>query len=267
VAFNGMGRAEASMGVTLGDVDNNQTLDLFMTHVTSETNTLYTLEAGDLYNDSSSKCGTAAVDLPYTGWGCGMFDLDHDGDLDLAVANGRVAIGTVDPKSKQGEFWNRYAEPNLLFVNDGTGRFTDVSARGGRFCSRHEVTRGLALGDLDNDGDIDLVTNDLANRLRVFRSNASANAHHWLQVQAEVNGRAAIGAMLTLRSGEATYVRPLLRSYSYLASNDARVHFGLGDRESVDELTIRWPDGSVERFEVLAVDCLQVVRFGEGQRE
>ncbi len=168
VAFNGFGRVEASMGITIGDVDGDHTLDLFMTHVTSETNTLYTNDGDDMYSDSSARCGTAGVDLPYTGWGCGFFDMEHDGDLDLAVANGRVAIGTVAANSNHGNYWNRYAEPNLLFANDGQAKFSDVSDRSDTFGTRPEVTRGLAFGDLDNDGDLDLVTNDIANRLRIF---------------------------------------------------------------------------------------------------
>ena len=115
VAFNGFGRPEASMGVTLGDVDGNATLDLFMTHVTSETNTLYTHDGSDLYSDSSSTCGTAAVDLPFTGWGCGFVDLDNDGDLDLAVANGRVARERSIPMLNTGR--SGIATPNRTWCS------------------------------------------------------------------------------------------------------------------------------------------------------
>ncbi len=267
VAFNGFGRPEASMGVTLGDVDGDQTLDLFMTHVTSETNTLYTLEADDLYNDRSSKCGTAAVDLPFTGWGCGFADLDNDGDLDLAVANGRVAVGAVDPLSKHGRFWDRYAEQNLLFLNDSHGHFTNASEKAGTFASRPEITRGLAFGDLDNDGDVDLVTNDLANRLRIFRNNtigAGGSPHHWLEVLAMHGNRVDIGALIQLKTPDRSLVRPVLRSYSYLASNDPRVHFGLGKATHVERIDVRWSDGRKERFQIDGVDRQIVLHKGDG---
>ena len=269
VAFNGFGRPEASMGVTLGDVDGDQTLDLFMTHVTSETNTLYTLDGEDLYSDSSSKCGTAAVDLPFTGWGCGFVDLDHDGDLDLLVANGRVAIGPVDPLAQHGPFWNRYAEQNLLFLNAGQGRLENASHKAGTFASRPEITRGLAFGDLDNDGDVDLVTNDLANRLRIYRNTeigpTSKSTRHWLQVRALANGRTDIGALVTLRTQHHVLLRPVLRSYSYLASNDPRAHFGLGQDDQVQSIEIRWSDGSQEVFRVDGVDREIVLRQGQSQ--
>jgi hypothetical protein len=267
VAFNGFGRAEASMGVTLGDVNGDQTLDLFMTHVTSETNTLYTREGADLYNDSSSTCGTAAVDLPFTGWGCGFVDLDHDGDLDLAVANGRVARGSVDSTSKHGPFWDRYAEQNLVFLNQNDGRFENASDQAGTFASRSEITRGLAFGDLDNDGDVDLVTNDLANRLRVFRNNQiekKKNSNHWLQVRVLDGKRVDVGAVVKLSAADRVFVRPVLRSYSYLASNDPRAHFGLGTIDQITSLKVHWTDGSVEAYPIDGVDCEIVLRKGRG---
>jgi hypothetical protein len=269
VAFNGFGRVEASMGITIGDVDGDSTLDLFMTHVTSETNTLYTNDGDELFSDSSSRCGTAAVDLPYTGWGCGFFDMDHDGDLDLAVANGRVAIGTVSADSKHGEYWDRYAEPNLLFQNDGAGKFADVSQESDTFGKRPEVTRGLAFGDLDGDGDLDLVTNDIANRLRVFRNDAPQlppnRNNHWLAVRANTGRRTALGATVKLICKNQTFVRPVLRSYSYLASNDPRVHFGLGDVDTVDAIEVQWADGTSESFAAGAVNREITVEQGQGQ--
>ena len=268
-AFNGVGRPEASMGVTLGDVDRNGKLDLFMTHVTSETNTLYTLDDQEYFNDTSSQCGTAAVDLAFTGWGCGFLDLDHDGDLDLAVANGRVASGPVDPASKHSKFWNRYAEQNFLFLNDGSGKFENASRRAGTFASRPEVTRGMAFGDLDNDGDIDVVTNDLANRLRIFRNLTSERSvgnskSNWLQIRAEANGRVDIGAFVTVETADQRLVQPVLRSYSYLASNDPRTHFGLGEISEVKGASITWSDGMKEDFSVSSINQTVVLKKGDG---
>lgn len=266
VAFNGFGRVEASMGITIGDVDGDKTLDLFMTHVTSETNTLFTNDGDEMFSDSSARCGTAAVDLPYTGWGCGFFDLEHDGDLDLAVANGRVAIGTAAPDANHGKFWNRYAEPNLLFQNSGDGAFEDVSKLAGTFGSRSEVTRGLAFGDLDGDGDLDLVTNDIANRLRIFRNDAPAKTgqgNHWLAVRAMTGNRVAVGATVIVNCGKQTFIRPVLRSYSYLSSNDPRAHFGLGTKDQYESIEVRWPDGTAEQFPGGTVD--REIRLEQGQ--
>lgn len=263
-ALNGAGRVEASMGVTVGDVNSDGRFDLFMTHVASETNTLYTLGEGDFFSDSSSASGMAGVDLPYTGWGCGLLDMDHDGDLDLAVGNGRVAVGQPLPSARFGAYWNRYAEPNLLFRNEGEGRFANISDRAGGFTAKPGLTRGLAFGDLDNDGDIDMVSNGINNHLAIFRNDAPEADTHWLQARVLTGGRDALGAKVELLSDEATQVRYVLRSYSYLASNDPRVHFGLGTSASPGSLRVTWPDGAVEVFPVEGLDQTVTLKQGEG---
>ena len=264
-ALNGFGRVEASMGVTVGDVNNDGMFDLFMTHVASETNTLYTSAGGELFDDGSPAAGMASIDLPYTGWGCGLVDIDHDADLDLAIANGRVAVGPVLPTADLGPFWNRYAEPNLLFVNNGSSKFSNVSAETGAFFHRPGLTRGLAFGDIDNDGDVDLVSNSIDNRLTVYRNDAPGPSNHWLQLRLLAGPRDAIGARVRLHFGSKVQVRFMLRSYSYLASNDPRVHFGLGDAEQVDSLEVRWPDGQEETFQIEGVDRVITIRQGEGE--
>ncbi|QDT68842.1 ASPIC and UnbV [Planctomycetes bacterium MalM25] len=266
-ALNGAGRVEASMGVTVGDVNSDGRFDLFMTHVASETNTLYTLGEGDFFSDDSSASGMAGVDLPYTGWGCGLLDMDHDGDLDLAVGNGRVAVGPVLATAQLGPYWSRYAEPNLLFRNEGEGRFRDLSDQAGGFTAKPGLTRGLAFGDLDQDGDIDLVSNGIDNHLAIFRNDAPKAGAHWLQARVLTAGRDALGAKVELLSAGMTQVRYVLRSYSYLASNDPRVHFGLGDESSPEAFRVTWPDGAVEAFEVERVDQTVILRQGEGSSD
>ena len=267
-AFNADGRVEASMGLTAGDLDGDGRLDLFMTHLVSETNTFYsTREAFEgSYVDRSRATRMSAIDLPFTGWGCGFFDIDHDGDLDLAITNGRVARGPVWPGCKLSDFWSRYSEPNLLFRNEGDGQFADISKESGRFHGHIECTRGLAFGDLDNDGDLDLVTNSLGNLLHVYRNDAPAPDTHWLMVRALVGSRDAIGARITLTTEGRKQIGLVLPSYSYLSSNDPRAHFGLGSAEHVDQLEVLWPDATRETFKVPGVDQVIVVRQGQGDR-
>ncbi|MCZ6678919.1 MAG: ASPIC/UnbV domain-containing protein, partial [Candidatus Poribacteria bacterium] len=160
---------------------------------------------------------------------------------------------------------DRYAEPNLLFQNDGHRRFTDVSPLGGAFTARVEMSRGLAFGDIDNDGDIDLVVGNLSESPRVFRNDAPPPGTHWLLVRAVVGNRDAIGAEVTVVAGEKRIVRLVLPGYSYVCSNDPRVHFGLGNIEVIDAIEVTWPDGPRERFKAPGVDRELTVQKGTGE--
>jgi hypothetical protein len=271
-AFNAAGSVEANMGITIGDTRNAGQFDVYVTHITSETNTLWQNQGEGNFIDATATAGMAIVDRPFTGWGCGFFDYDNDGNLDLAVANGRVARGPARPEAAVGPFWNRYAEPNLLFRGDGTGKFADVSAKAGGLTRRLEVHRAMAFADFFDRGAVDVVIVNLDNTVRVIRNDATAAGgpgagHHWLGVLPMTGKRDAIGAKVTVTAGGRQRVGMSLRAYSYLASNDPRVHFGLGKVDKVDAIEVQWPSGSPrkERFDVAGVDRHVTVRQGEGK--
>ncbi len=264
VAVNRAGMPEASMGIAVGDVNADGLLDLFLTHLSRETNTLYLATPGWLYEDRTLEAGLERYGLAETGFGCGLFDYDHDGDLDLAVVNGRVSRGEARPGAALGSFWNLYAEPHFLLENDGRGFFVDASARAGSFASAIELRRGLAFGDLDDDGDVDLVTSTHDGGLRLFRNDAGGGGH-WLRVQALTRGRDALGARLELIAGGRRRVAAVLTTSSYQSSNDPRVHFGLGSAEGAEAIEVVWPDGMRERFAVESVDREIVLVQGRGQ--
>jgi hypothetical protein len=203
--------------------------------------------------------------LTHTGWGCGFGDFDNDGNLDLAIVNARVSRGPVDPSARLGNFWNAYADRNLLLRGDGSGRFANAADRGGDFTSQAECTHGLAFGDVDNDGRIDLVTNTLDNTLRLYHNVAPTGGNHWLLVRALTGKRDALGARLELRSGNRKWTRLILSAYSYLSSSDPRAHFGLGKTDHIDALEVIWPDGRREQFDVPEVDRQLTVRQGAGR--
>ena len=265
LAFNTHGKAEASMGITVGDANRDGELDLFMTHFFRETNTLYVASSFGIFSDATDSSGFAGIDLPFTGFGCGFFDFDHDADLDIALVNGRVMRGPVLPGANLGNFWNPYAEPNLLFENNGQGQFSDVGARGGKFTSQIEISRGLAFGDIDRDGDLDFVVGNIWGAPRVFRNDAPAPGTHWLSVRAMTGNRDAIGALVTVVAANMKFVRLALPAYSYLSSSDCKAHFGLGDIERIEAIEVVWPDGNKERFSVPGVDRVITVLQGEGE--
>lgn len=265
VAFNGAGLPEAGMGVAVGDIANDGRLALFISHIRGEKNTLYGVIEPGGYADHSAITGMASGGLGFTGWGCGFVDLDNRGVLDLVIANGRVARGPVHPRAALGNFWNAYAEPNRVMRNDGKGRFTDISGRGGDFTARIESTRGLALGDIDNDGRVDLVTNTLDNTLRVYRNISPTEGNHWLLVRALTGKRDALGARLEVVAGGRRWARLVQAAYSYCSSSDPRAHFGLGKVDRVEAIEVAWPDGKQERFEVPGVDRLVTLQQGKGR--
>ena len=192
VAYSGAGEPERGMGVATGDISSDGRLSLLITHIHNEKNTVYMPVGKGLYADKSAAAGMAAIDLPYTGWGCGFVDFDNDGNLDVAVVNGRVERGPVDPRAKCGKFWNAYAESNLLFHGDGHGHFTDLTPQGGDFTRHVECTRGVAFGDFDNNGRIGMVTNTLDNTMRLYRNTAPTGSNHWLSVRALTGKRDAL---------------------------------------------------------------------------
>jgi hypothetical protein len=265
VALNGAGATEANMGVAAGDIANTGNWDLFVTHLRGEKNTLFAATRPGAYQDRSATANLAVDSLPYTGWGCGFCDFDHDGDLDLALVNGRVKRHTPEPSARLGAFWNDYAETNLLFQNDGQGKFKNAPDHAGDFVREPRVSHALALGDLDNDGDVDLVADAADNSLRVYRNDAPRPQSHWLIVRPMIGRRDAYGAVVTvtLPSGRQLH-RVAHPTYSYVSSNDPRAHFGLGADDHFAGVTIRWPDGRREQFAGGKADRTIVVQQGSG---
>jgi len=267
VAVNRYGSPESSMGVAAGDMDNDGTLDLFMTHLVGQNNTLYAGRKGDLFADRTAGTSLADHDFGRTGFGCGFADFDHDGDLDLAVVNGRVYRGTEQvPGSLLGTFWNDYAEPNLLFENQGGGRFASINGNNEPFVQEVEVSRGLAFGDLDGDGDLDMVVSNNDQSLRLFRNESTTpDKNRWLAIRAMDGAVVALGAQVTLVASDVSRAGLLMASYSYLSSHQPLAHFGLGDW-TPDSVVVGWMDGSRERFPIENLDQVLTVVKGDGER-
>jgi enediyne biosynthesis protein E4 len=263
VGYNGSGMAEGSMGIAVGNVDGDDDIDLFVSHFMNESNTLYRNMGEFGFQDDTGPAALVIPSLPYTGFGTGFFDYDQDGDLDLAVANGRVIRATLLTGQKAPGYWDYYAEPNLVFENDGTGIFKNSSASFSEFTARIENSRGLVFGDIDNDGDIDILVTNEGGRARLYR-NVFVHPGNWLIVQAvdpEMN-RVAYGAKLRVKAGKKTLLRLVNPGYSFCSSNDPRVHFGLGSYSGDVSINIEWPDGSKE--DIAAVPLNQIVTIMKG---
>lgn len=263
LALNVYGTAEASMGVALGDLDGDLAPELFLTHIARETNTLYQEEGRGLFRDATLGSGLGAPSADFIGFGTAILDYDLDGDLDLLIVNGRVLRGP----QPADDHWTPYAEPNLLFENDGAGSFREVTGSCGSLCSVADVSRGLAVGDVDGDGDPDVLLSGGDGRVRLFRNLLDGGAH-WLGVRTLVapSGRDAHGAEVYVAFGERRLRRDISPVAGYLSSHDARVSFGLGSRDKVDDVRVRWPDGASESFGALPVDRWHVLARGAGRR-
>ncbi|HSF20310.1 MAG TPA: CRTAC1 family protein [Vicinamibacteria bacterium] len=263
VAINWMGEAEAGMGVDAGDFDGDGDEDLFLSHLTDETNTLYVNGGNGLFEDRTTPSGLGVVSLPYTGFGAGWLDYDNDGWLDLLVVNG--AVRRLDGRT--GSHENLFAQPNQLLRNSGVGRFEDVSGRAGEALSLSEVSRGAAFGDVDNDGDTDVlvVNNGGPARLLV---NEIGNGHHWvgLRLVGEQEHRDLLGARVDVVTTDGRHLwRRARADGSYASANDPRVLVGLGSSD-VRTVTVHWPDGGVEAWDRIPMGRYATLTRGRGRR-
>ncbi|HTU89467.1 MAG TPA: CRTAC1 family protein [Gemmataceae bacterium] len=266
LAFNNMGQAQAGMGIALGDVDGDGLFDIFVTHLTDETNTLWRQGPHGLFRDQTRFAELAETQTRGTGFGTILADFDCDGLLDLAVVNGRVADGSPVNEAVLGPYWSHFAERNHVWAGEAKGRFRDRSGSDRAFCGPGAVSRALVCGDLDNDGGLDLIVTTVAGPARLFR-NVAPQRGHWLSVRAldPALRRDAYGAAVTVRAGQRRWVRWLNPGQSYLGSNDPRAHFGLGAIERIDAIDINWPDGTRERFDGRPADQAIVLSRGQGR--
>ncbi|MHB1424270.1 MAG: CRTAC1 family protein [Gemmataceae bacterium] len=269
VAFNAEGQAQGNMGVAIGDVDGDLRFDLFITHLTEETHTLWRQTTPGLFQDRTAASGLASPRWRGTGFGTVMADFDHDGAPDLAVVNGRVMYGNVPyyveakGNTQSGPFWSHYADRNQLFLNDGKGGFLDFSPANDPFCGSPAVYRGLAYGDIDNDGAIDLLSTCIDGPARLFKNVAPKRGHSlMIRVFDPALKRDAYGAEVTVTAGARRWKSWLNPGSSFLCSNDPRVHFGLGPVEKVDRIEVQWPDGVREVFLGCAADQTIELRRG-----
>jgi hypothetical protein len=262
-AVDADGRPEASMGVDAADFDADGDLDLILSHLTGETHTLYRNEGGGVFRDVTVEVGLAEPTIEATGFGAAFLDADRDGWLDLLVVNG--AVRKLEALVRAGDPYP-LRQRNQIFRNLGRGRFADVSASAGEAFTLAEVGRGALFGDLDNDGDTDVVIANNQGPARLL-VNRSAPGRHWLglEVLAGSPPRHALGALVTLeRDGDSPRAARVATDGSYASARDPRVLFGLGDDPTPPRVRVRWPDGKVERFEGLAVDRYQTLMRGGG---
>ncbi|MGI8602051.1 MAG: CRTAC1 family protein [Verrucomicrobiales bacterium] len=272
IAYNAMGRPQANMGIAFSDIEGDGFIDLFVTHLTEEYHALYSQRPQGYFQDRTASTGLTGSHWHGTGFGTVFADFDHDGFPDLAVVNGRVRRSALVQPPPQvvetlGPFWSLYAEQNQIFWNEGTGRFRDVSPGNNAFCQTLHVGRGLAWGDLDGDGAVDLVTTSVAGSARIYR-NIAPKRGHWLLVRAiepRYGGRDALGAKITLVTTSKRWTNWIVPGSSYQCSSDSRAHFGLGAVDQLSAIEVTWPDGSSESFPGTAADRVVTVRRGQGK--
>jgi hypothetical protein len=261
-AVNASGHPEASMGIASGDFDVDGDEDLFVTNDLGETFVLYVNDGQGLFVDARVRAGVAAPTAAYTGFGTDWFDYDSDGWLDLFVANGAVQM---IPKLRGQP--RPYRMNNQLFRNTGAGRVVEIPSRtAGPDFMQTEVGRGAAFGDLDNDGDIDIVVTSNGGPVKLLLNQGAAK-HHWLQIRLEQGpgNRLAFGAFVGLhRTGRPPLWRRVKTDGSYLSASDSRLHFGLGTSPAITSLEVRWPDGVREGFPGPAANRLIILKRGAG---
>ncbi len=256
VAVSEDGSEQGNMGVAVGDYKNEGRLSLFVTNFAEEYNVLYR-NAGDYFTDESFRSASASASLPFVGWGTTFFDYDNDGWMDLVVVNGHVypQMANVKRGGSAG-----YRQRKLFYRNRRDGTFEEIGEAFGPEFTDQRVSRGLALGDLDNDGRLDLVINSLDGTPQLLH-NQVPSPGNWLLVKLEGRGKLTdgIGAVVRVKVGDLAMMRLVRSGSSYLSQDDMRQHFGLGSAAKADSVEVLWPDGTTTLVEGVAANQMLVV--------
>jgi enediyne biosynthesis protein E4 len=263
-ALDGGGREQAHMGVAVGDYDNDGRSDIHITNFADDFNVLYHNDNGRTFTDVSFRSGVAQVSIPFLGWGTDFLDYDNDGWLDLLVVNGHV-YPVVDSMP-----WNSsYAQRALLFRNLEGRRFEEVGAAAGEGLTIARVSRGSAIGDLDNDGGIDVVINNIDGAPTIARNIGGGSAGHWLTVRLvgdpqQKCPRDAIGSVVFVTAGGVRLRGEVASGRGQMSQSDLRVHFGLGKQSAVSRVEIRWANGASVEYRIDRVDAIVTIDQASG---
>ena len=255
------GRAQASMGIAIGDYNHDGKVDLFVTTFSDDYKPLYRNDGGGYFTDVSFRVGLGTPTIPFLGWGTGFLDFDNDGFLDLFTVNGHVY-----PIADKTDWGTTYAQRPVLYRNLNGKQFSEVPAATGSGLAVVIPGRGAALGDLFNDGHIDVVINNMDSTPTLLR-NVVSNGNHWVGLRligGHKSPRDAIGAKVFLTAGGVRQRADVFSGASYGSSSDPRVHFGLGTADNVDSVEIQWPSGEREKLAIPSVDKFYTVLEGHG---
>jgi enediyne biosynthesis protein E4 len=258
-AFNEDGRSQAGMGSTVADYDGDGKLDIFKTNFSDDTATLYRNNGDGTFDDVTYRAGLG-LNTQYLGWGTMFLDFDNDGWPDLLLVNGHVY-----PEVDSQHLGSNFQEPRILYHNNGDGKFKDISASAGPGITKAISSRGLAIGDLWNDGRMSAVVSNM-NAPPSLLVNQVRTANHWVALRTigTKSNRDGIGARIHVRAGGRTLVDEVRSGSSFDSNNDMRVHFGLGTTAKIDWVEVRWPSGLLEKFEIAGVDAIRTLKEGTG---
>ncbi len=263
VALNENGREQAGMGLAIGDYDNDGRVDFHITNFSDDSNVLYHNDGDGNFTDVTFQAGLGELTIPFLGWGTSFLDFDNDGWQDLFVVNGHVY-----PAVDSNQWGTSFAQQALLFRNLKNGKFERIGAPPGSALAKAWAGRGLAIGDLDGDGRLDVVINNIDSKPTVLR-NVATPAGHWLNLRlvgdvAKKTPRDAIGSIATLTTGKLRQRLDVVSGAVYCSQNDMTLHFGLGAAPKIDKLEIQWANGALETFDPPAIDKTVTIVQGKG---